>query len=424
MDKLTALPISGESFLLRRQGRHILVDGGHGSRALCAALLSRALAVDHLDIVVCTHADRDHAGGLVNLLNLLDKSSIKVGEFWLPGAWAESLPELLHRPASVIDGLVSELDAFPSDALAGINLANKEAIEAVIDKRVCAERHQWCNDQAPPEKPQETRRNGTPGGLGWLKDQLLENTELEQNEAVATRAFNKGRRQVRARASRPSVDYRLVLIWLDLINTAERIRKIAMQAIRYNVRVRWFDFGEFSRTGTAKGGERGLLEPLNSVELRAPPPLVAAWSYLSRLTPVNEECLVFLSPPVDGWPDGLGVVFTGDSPLGEGRGYGTTFLPADSRLHFPIVATAPHLGSENNMMAYAHLKKWAHVVLWLRAGGTPKHPGSTFRSLPSYLRACTQCSHRKLERRLADVQLSNGRVPWLLRVSSHDCCCT
>lgn len=421
MDKLSALPIPGESFLLCRQGKHILVDGGHGSRALSAALMSPALAVDHLDIVVCTHADKDHAGGLVAIL---DKSNIRVTEFWLPGAWAESLPELLQDPASVIDGLVRELDAFPSDDLAGIDLADKEAVEAVVDKRVCAERRQSRNDLVRPEGPHEIPRNGSLEGLDWLKCQLPEPTELEQNDAVATRAFDKGRRQVRTRASRQSVDYRLVPLWLDLINTAERIRKIAMQAIRHNVRVRWFDFGMFSRTGTAAGGERGLLEPLNSVELRTPPPPVAAWSYLSRLTPVNEECLVFLSPPVDDWPHSLGVVFTGDSPLGGGQGYGATFLRANGAHHFPIVATAPHHGSENNMMAYAHLQNWAQVVLWLRAGGTVMHPGSTFRSLPSCVRACTHCPHRKLERRLAEVQLSRYFWRWSFRVSSHDCCCT
>lgn len=421
MDKLSALPIPGESFLLRRQWRHILVDGGYGSRALSAALLSSSLAVDHLDIVVCTHADEDHAGGLVDLL---DNRNIGVGEFWLPGAWAESLPELLKNPGSVIDGLVRELDAFPSDDLAGIDLTDEEAIEAVVHKRVCAERSQSRNDQVRPEEYRETWRNRSLEGLEWLKRQLPEPTELEQNDAVAKRAFDKGRRQVLARSSRQSVDNRLVPLWLDLIKTAERIRKIAMQAIRHNVRVRWFDFGNFSRIGTAAGGEPGLLEPLNSVELRTPSPLVVALSYLSRLSPVNEECLVFLSPPSNHWPHSLGVVFTGDSPLGKGQGYGATFLRANGAPHFPIVATAPHHGSENNMMAYVHLQNWAPVVLWLRAGGRAMHPGSTFRSLPSCARACTHCPHRKLARRLADVQLSRNFWPWSFRVSSHDCCCT
>lgn len=127
MDKLSALPIPGESFLLHRQGQHILVDGGYGSRSLSTALSSQVPAIDHLDIVVCTHADKDHAGGLVDII---DKCNIRIGEFWLPGAWAESLPELLKSPGRVIDGLVRELKSFPSESLAGVDLADKEAVEA------------------------------------------------------------------------------------------------------------------------------------------------------------------------------------------------------------------------------------------------------------------------------------------------------
>ncbi|WAH57250.1 MBL fold metallo-hydrolase [Pseudomonas silvicola] len=105
MDQLIALPVSGDAFLLRRANRLILVDGGRSS-----ALLSKELTkygVNHLDVVICTHADHDHAGGLVDLL---DRSKITVGEFWLPGAWAESLPALLETPAIVVDDLIQTLD--------------------------------------------------------------------------------------------------------------------------------------------------------------------------------------------------------------------------------------------------------------------------------------------------------------------------
>jgi metal-dependent hydrolase (beta-lactamase superfamily II) len=68
MDKLLALPVAGDSYLLDLHGRKILVDGGHSSRSLRTALSSPNVAVTELDIVVCTHADADHAGGLVDLL--------------------------------------------------------------------------------------------------------------------------------------------------------------------------------------------------------------------------------------------------------------------------------------------------------------------------------------------------------------------
>lgn len=44
MDRLLALPTSGESFLLQRGGKNILVDGGYGYRTLADALASPAVA--------------------------------------------------------------------------------------------------------------------------------------------------------------------------------------------------------------------------------------------------------------------------------------------------------------------------------------------------------------------------------------------
>ena len=69
MNRLLALPTSGESFLLQRGSKNILVDGGYGYRRLADTLSSPSVGVQHLDIVVCTHADMDHAGGLVKLLS-------------------------------------------------------------------------------------------------------------------------------------------------------------------------------------------------------------------------------------------------------------------------------------------------------------------------------------------------------------------
>lgn len=58
MDRLLALPAAGESFLLQRGGKNILVDGSYGYRRLADTLGLPAIAVRHLDIVVCTASDR------------------------------------------------------------------------------------------------------------------------------------------------------------------------------------------------------------------------------------------------------------------------------------------------------------------------------------------------------------------------------
>ncbi len=38
--------------------------------ALASAIAAAALSLNKIDIVICTHADSDHASGLVNLLDV------------------------------------------------------------------------------------------------------------------------------------------------------------------------------------------------------------------------------------------------------------------------------------------------------------------------------------------------------------------
>lgn len=68
MEKLIALPIKGEAFLLIRDGKTVLVDGGYNSHDLSRALKVHVPGLKKIDIVICTHADRDHAGGLTTLI--------------------------------------------------------------------------------------------------------------------------------------------------------------------------------------------------------------------------------------------------------------------------------------------------------------------------------------------------------------------
>ena len=84
--RLVALDVgSGDSLIVQTQGAAILVDGGlamHGivdfgrSRVLPAL---GALGIDRLDILIATHADADHVGGLVAVVEQLP-----VGVVWLP----------------------------------------------------------------------------------------------------------------------------------------------------------------------------------------------------------------------------------------------------------------------------------------------------------------------------------------------------
>ena len=90
----------GDSALVQGRGAAILVDGGgaweswNAGRAQVLPALD-ALGVSRLDLVVATHADLDHRGGLPAIL-----SELEVGELWLPaGREHERAFEAVHRAA-------------------------------------------------------------------------------------------------------------------------------------------------------------------------------------------------------------------------------------------------------------------------------------------------------------------------------------
>lgn len=388
-DMVLALPVKGESFLLRRAGQAVLVDGGLPSDRIAKVLEQQVRDVRRLDVVVCTHGDRDHAGGLPNLLN--DWAG-RIGQLWLPGRWVDVVPSLARDPAGFLSELVRELDAelmAPSDEVLG---AIRDADDEVpqIDRRDASSppwsrdagsADGWFDDADEALDPEELLREPE-----WFSTLRRVAGELASDDD-SSRAFNAARRKVRRRHKRlaSKLQARIALYWLDLIETAKAIRGIAVAAIQHGMRTRWFDFEEFARTRQAIGGTRGFLVPVNAVE-QAPPP-TALFLYM-RLTLINQQSLVFLAPPA---LSRLGVLFCADSPLGDGTDFTRSFLPALTRPSWPIVATAPHHGSETNSVAYSHLNKWADVVVLLRAGGSAKQPGETFLNQNSCLRLCARC---------------------------------
>ncbi|MDD1017264.1 MBL fold metallo-hydrolase [Pseudomonas rubra] len=410
-DCLVALPVGGDAFLLNRSGHQILVDGGSGSARLLYQLAN--FDIDHLDIVVCTHADMDHAGGLVDFL---DNSRVTVGEFWLPGSWAESLPDLITDPGSVVDDLIETLDNWEAEKTWNMDVdrLNEHLHEAVSNQRRKYRESVSSRDTFIPHYSERKENVGLP--QEWFGDGYR--GELTWREAH--QAFNRGRHHIWTMYISGGVPREAAVFWVGLIDTAERIRKIALQAHRHNALVRWFDFGEFAKTGIAFGGEKNVLIPLNSVELVSPPPPPLGLTYLYRLTPVNEECLVFVSPPSSGQSSQpISIVFTGDSPLGDGINYAESWLEWPAGVPNTVIATAPHHGSEHNSAAYRHLLNKADVLLWVRSGGNSLHPGGTYRSISNQRRLCTHCPHIRLPRQTAMVTIGgNG-----LRTHGHLCSC-
>jgi competence protein ComEC len=86
----------GDAILLQDpSGLAVLIDGGREPRTLDRAL--RRHNVDRLAILVVTHGDADHAGGLVEMITTMD-----IGELWL-GSYTAEAPLLEELSAAATE---------------------------------------------------------------------------------------------------------------------------------------------------------------------------------------------------------------------------------------------------------------------------------------------------------------------------------
>jgi hypothetical protein len=110
--------------------------------------------------------------------------------------------------------------------------------------------------------------------------------------------------------------------------------------------------------------------------------------------------------------------------LHDGQKQSQSFLCADLRPRWPIVATAPHHGAETNRAAYGHMCAWADIIVLLRAGGDRDQPGPTFKSLSRPFKVCATCPQSGRRPVLAGVA-ATGHWPWFapVVVMGQPCVC-
>lgn len=386
MTYFEALPVKGDAFLLATDRYHLLVDGGGSPKTLARALAG----ISRLDVVICTHADRDHAGGLTKILGVAKAPT--AGEFWLPGAWTDYLEELVLRPGAFAAALGDEINEIFADGWSDdgpperndgdpppydLEILNRAGLLSDLDRRA----------DGINVVPTDRDLRPVPAD-DWFYD-------LGRQHRDAAGARLPGGREVAAAMAmarpfaqpltRPQAKRRQAIL-VDAIDTARRIREIAIQAITHRVKVRWFDFGAF-KLNPPSDGWPGLIQPVNACELVIPPPRprVSRATFIA-LTTLNLESLVFQAVERPGTP---AVLFCADSPLTGGRHGPWPGLP-----RVPtggILMTAPHHGRVSNAGAYAIAEGWLpagpRVVTWVRSGGR----GLPCTELLGRRRFCTAC---------------------------------
>ena len=96
---------NGDAFLVDAGGTYILIDAGFASTYqdfIAKDLAQLAKDGSRLDLVICTHIDADHIGGLLEFFSLNGTPATRVIE--VDAVWHNSLRSL-PAPTAVPDGL-------------------------------------------------------------------------------------------------------------------------------------------------------------------------------------------------------------------------------------------------------------------------------------------------------------------------------
>jgi len=108
-----ALPVGGgDAFLLRRGSDVVLIDGGNPNSSSdngrsFPEMVEDNVVGNELDVVICTHNDSDHSGGILSLLND-PEARINIGELWLPLHWTENMINLVADPGLFLTRLIED----------------------------------------------------------------------------------------------------------------------------------------------------------------------------------------------------------------------------------------------------------------------------------------------------------------------------
>lgn len=415
--RFIALPLpSGESFLLETDHDErtivILVDSGRRSgepHPLVDAIATSAPHINKIDIAICTHQDADHANGFRTFADHWYGKGGTIGEFWLPGRWAAAVPTVLTNPAELIrriqNGATQTVQQFLSaggdDQSRGYRAADDFLRhQHALDKVSSAFSECAVGEQsAPPSNEDRLTRLATSLGLG-PKGAANLRMELEETDTTPDELLRIAARKLQFDPywlfgeSYPRLE--MTALMLHALDTAKSISAIAHAALRFDIPIRWFDFGLFELHKKPAGGIRGLLEPVCAVELLRPPPRVPddALFLALALSRQNVESLVFSRMETDKEPS---VLFVGDSRLSFGisspqKDFG---LPPNSPKR-QIIATAAHHGSRVNDNAYHVINQWTSSTtkppIYVRNGGMRGQSLHDFKNQKLQRCAfCTQC---------------------------------
>ncbi|SEB27567.1 MBL fold metallo-hydrolase [Paenibacillus sp. 276b] len=316
---------NGESFyietIVNKRKKTVLVDGGEGG-AISNHFMN-AVRRDRVNVVVCTHQDKDHATGIHAFL-----SEYKCDEVWLPAEWGylygyffnKSAPDITKTFNSLIS-LIREFESGEQESVFTI-----KDFEAYIFRKL-----RLMNELIHSFDEYDLTEFSN-------QDSLIsrETSMILQLSQLSFTNLSKG-----------------AAGWIsETIGHYKSIVRIAHIALENDIPIRWF---QYQRDVPLKIHKNDPLIALNSKEIlrlrRYPSPnqFFLQLASQARQTVMNERSLVFST----NWKENKKIppiLFNADSNL-DGEEVNK------AKFKRGMIITVPHHGSKNNIDAFNRIKE-------------------------------------------------------------------
>jgi len=374
---------NGDSFFLKRKEITVLVDGGE-DELLMTDLLFASTHSRYVDILVCTHPDKDHIAGIIGFLK---NPLFSCRELWLPSYIGKLSKGVIANPEEglrqLMKGLTSRLRKLFSIKKAVLDAkGDLESSSLTNCRNLNAELVSLVKEDTDLLKKSlsDSCTNDDNGSFRSLNDGVFPDSSAEPAILGINPRYEKTIQYERSRDflkkilpmiphdkngciahdSDESNYFELFLannscvnLYLKYIDLFDRIRVLIELAATRRIPVRFFEYNPIK----SSGGIHGVLEPVNSLEVsfvkpRQPSHISEDITSLLLLSTQNRTSLVFHSPRYPA------VLFTADSDL--------KFKQSISWTNGMII-TAPHHGSIHNQNAYDRFSKEASSCkpLWI-----------------------------------------------------------
>lgn len=366
--RFVAIPVSdGDSFYFKDESIRVLVDGGIKDPSF-ASLLTTHTGTDRIDVIICTHNDSDHAGGLISLLKARLKEEpedrIKLHEIWLPAEFRLAIQASRELGIEETVRILSQIEN--SDFGADDDPAPGGS--AVPERRTAAEARSELNEDRDRVNLFVSSDDGRliRTHCDALAKRLSPRSSHRENQLPGRKgAFGTS----------------------DAIKAMRNVAELASLSVKNRLKIRWLEYTERD----SEAYHCISVTVLNGSVIHVPrEPETKGLPDLLRLSIQNRRALV-VRAEIDGKSD---VLLTSDSGLGF----------VSTRLAGLGLVTAPHHGSADpeNLKAYSHVTLLNTTLLVRSDGRQPRgrinRPCTLYTTHP--LRRCTRCRGSRVRQRV------------------------